>query len=175
MGVLASGTVGGIALTSDTASATVAGEYTIPDSKATLTDSTLEDILLEVTANWNFESNADVHAVELELYVGATLDTADLISRSRKDGLGRKTLSGETTLTGSILSAADFDVENFTPTNGELTTGVVSELRFYALRHGEVAAEATQTEAFNVTVGKEELKISQGLDAQGEIGFNTST
>lgn len=172
-GTLAAGTVGGIVTLSDNATATVEGEFSIPNGEAVLTDTTLQDVLLEVTADWSFDANADCHAIELELHVGATVDTMDMLARHERDDLGTDSLTGTETLSGSIINTSDYSIDNFQPTNGELSTGVVSALKFYVLRNGSVVAEAEQTETFDVTVSEQELTISASVGGTGEVSFET--
>lgn len=172
-GALAAATTGGIALTSDRASASVSGDFSIPDGRTVLADESLEDIRLSVAASWSFEANATIHGIEIELHVGATADTLDLIARHTREDLGTESLTGEQTLNGSLMSASDFSVADFEPSDGELSTSVVAELRFYALRDGEVAAEARQMDTFTVTVSDEALQVDMTLGGTGSIEFQT--
>jgi len=172
-GTLAAATTGGIALTSNNATATVDGEFTIPNGEAVLTDTTLQDVRLSVDAEWSFDANADCHGIELELHVGATPDTVDMLARHERDDLGTDSLTGTETLSGSVINASDYSIDNFQPTSGELSTGVVAALRFYVLRNDSVVAEAEQTEAFDVTVSEQELTISASVGGTGEVSFET--
>jgi len=174
-GVAATGALGGIALTTQNASATVSGDFSIPDGETVLADQSLQDIRLTVDVSWGFESNADIHATELELHVGSTADTADLIARQANDDLGTKSLTGETTLNGSLMSASDFAIEDFAPSNGELRRTVVAELRFYTLRNDEVVAEARQQATFDVVVKDEELSVEMSVNATGNVEFSTTS
>jgi len=173
-GVAATGALGGIAFGSQNVSATVDGDFTIPNGETVLADQTLTDIRLSVDVAWGFEANADIHATELELYVGSMVDTADLIARQTKDDLGTTSLTGETTLNGSLMSSSDFSVEDFTPSNGELRRTVVAELRFYTLRNDGVVAEARQQATFDVVVNNEELTVDMSVTATGDVTFSTS-
>lgn len=169
--------LGGLALTtnrSEATTASVSGSYSVPDAKVVLADQTLEKITLEVNASWEFQSNAEIHAVETELHVGATPDTMDLIARQEKDGLGEKSLTGNPVLSGGLTNASDFTIENFQPSSGELAVSVVSALRFYVLRNGEVVAEDEQLTTFTVTVSEEELEVNASVGGQGEVSFKTS-
>lgn len=170
--------IGGIAFTSQESAATtaqVSGEFTIPDGKGILADSQLQNVTLNTTAQWNFQSNADIHRVEVELLVGASDSTMDLIARHEKDSLAKQSLTGETELSGSLMSASDFDISDFEPTNGRLERSVIAALRFYALRDGEVVADAEQVTTFDVTVTDEELTVDITLGGTGEVGFQTTT
>jgi len=173
-GTAATGTLGGITLLSQNATATVDGDFSIPNGETVLADTTLQDIRLAVDVSWSFEANADIHATELELYVGETVDTADLIARQTNDDLGTTSLTGETTLNGSLMSSSDFSVEDFIPSNGELRRTVVAELRFYTLRNGEVAAEARQQATFDVVVKDEALTVDMSVNATGAVEFSTN-
>jgi len=173
-GTAATGTLGGIALTSQNATATVDGTFEIPTGKTVLADTQLQDIRLEVIASWSFESNAPIHSTELELYVGKTVDTADLIARETKDDLSKESLSGETTLNGSLMSSSDFAITDFEPSNGELRRTVVADLRLYTLRNEEVVAEGRQTTTFDVVLKDEALQVEMDLSATGEVTFTTA-
>jgi len=172
-GVAATGTIGSIALASKNASATVDGTFEIPNGETILADTTLQDVRLAVTANWSFDANAPIHGTELELYVGETADTADLIARQTKDDLGKESLTGETELNGSLMSASDFSIDDFEPTNGELRRTIVADLRFYTLRNEEVVAEGQHTTTFDVVVKDEELQVDMSVNATGEVSFQT--
>ena len=172
-GTALAATVGGIALSTDNATATVDGEFTVPDGKTVLADTALKDVVLEAAVDWSFTANAPIHGIEIELHAGATPDTVDMLARHTRDDIGTDELTGEATLTGSVVQASDFSIENFQPSSGELQTNVVAELRFYALRNGDVVAEATQTDAFAVTVVDEELQVDMALSGQGEVSFKT--
>ena len=163
----------GIATSSNNASATVDGDFSIPNGETVLADQTLEDIRLSVDATWGYESNADIHGIELELHVGATTETPDLIARHTRDDLGTDELAGSETLNGSLMSASDFSIGDFEPSNGEVRRTIVADLRFYALRNGEVVADATHTEAFDVVVNDEELQVNVRLAGDGEVIFET--
>lgn len=172
-GTLVAATVGGIATTTNNASATVTGEFTVPDGETTLTGEELTDIRLQADAEWNYSSNVEIHGVELELHAGATPDTMDMLARYEDTDLGASQLSGEDTLSGSLVNTSDFSLEHFQPTSGTVSTNVVAELRFYALRRGEVVASATKSEGFAVTVTKEELEVSVSVGGTGSVTFET--
>ena len=164
----------GIATSSNNASATVDGDFSIPDGETVLADQTLEDVRLEVDATYEYQSNAPLHQVELELHVGETTDTTDLIARRTRDDLGTDELAGSETLNGSLMSASDLSIGDFEPSNGEVRRTIVADLRFYALRNGEVVADATHTETFDVVVNDEELEVNVTLGGEGEVVFETS-
>lgn len=172
-GTLATATTVGIVVSSDNASATVEGDFTIPDGETVLADQELQDVRLEVDATYEYTSNGDIHGVELELHVGATTDTPDLIARHTRDDLGTDELAGSETLNGSLMSASDFSIGDFEPSNGEVRRTIVADLRFYALRNGEVVDDATHTETFDVVVKDEELKVDVTLGGEGEVVFET--
>lgn len=172
--LVATGTIGGIAVTTNNASATVSGEFAIPNGEATLAGEQLEDVRLSVDANYQYSANAKIHGVELELHVGASPATLDMIARYTRDDLGTDELTGTQTLVGSLINASDFDLEDFQPTTGELRRTVVAELRFYALRNGEVVAKATQSDTFEVSVTKEALQVDVSLAGTGDVTFKTS-
>ena len=171
---LATATTVGIATSSNNVEATVNGDFSIPDGEAVLADQTLEDIRLSVDATWGYESNADIHQVELELHVGETTDTTDLIARHTRDDLGTDELAGSETLNGSLMSASDFSIGDFEPSNGEVRRTIVADLRFYALRNGEVVADASHVETFDVVVKDEELEVNVTLGGEGEVVFETT-
>ena len=173
-GTLATATTFGIVVSSDNASATVDGDFSIPDGETVLADQTLEDIRLSVDATYEYTSNADIHGIELELHVGATTETPDLIARHTRDDLGADELAGSETLNGSLMSASDFSIGDFEPSNGEVRRTIVADLRFYALRNGEVVADATHTETFDVVVNDEELEVNVTLGGEGEVVFETA-
>lgn len=172
-GALAAATTSGIALTSDNTSATVSGSYTIPDSQTVLADTELQDVRLQVDADYSFTSNAPVHGVEIELHVGASPETLQMIARHERTDLGTMELTGEQALSGSILNTDVYSVDDFQPTSGELSTNVMSELRLYVIRNDEVVAEATQSEAFAVTVKNEELQVDTSVGGSGEVVFES--
>ena len=163
----------GIATSSNNASATVNGDFSIPDGEAVLADQTLEDVRLEVDAEYQYQSNAPLHQVELELHVGETADTGDLIAQHTRDDLGTDELAGSETLNGSLMSASDFSIDDFVPSNGEVRRTIVADLRLYALRNGEAVADATHTETFDVVVNDEELQVNVTLGGDGEVIFET--
>lgn len=173
---IAAGTLSSIALTSDnaTATASVTGDFTVPDGKKVLTDQTLEDVTLTAAVDWSFQANAKIHGIEIELHVGASPSTLDLIARHENHELGTTSLTGTEELSGSIVGASDYSIENFTPTDGELNTSVIAELRFYAIRDENVVAEARHTASFTVTTRNEELTVEMGVNATGEVGFKTN-
>jgi len=170
-GTALAATTGSIALTSDNASATVTGEFSIPDGETTLTDEKLQDVRIQCEADWQYEANAPIHGVELELHAGATPDTVDMLARYEDTDLGTDSLTGTETLSGSLINTSDYQIENFQPSGGELSTTVVAELRFYALRRGDVVAEATATETFTVTVSEQELEITATVGGSGSVTF----
>lgn len=173
-GSLAAATVTSIVAVSDNASATVTGEFTVPNADRTLVDTTLSDVRLAVNADYSVKANAPIDAVELELHVGATAGSLHILDRVERE-VGEVSHSGEAALSGSIIATPPYDIENFQPSSGSLTTGVIAALRLYALRDGEVVAEAEQTEAFEVTVTQEELQITTGVGGEGRVGFETAT
>jgi len=172
-GALVSATTVGIAATTNQASATVTGEFTIPDGETVLADTELQDVRLKCDAEYGYSANAPIHGLELELHVGATPDTVDLIARTERTDLGTDELTGTETISGSLASASDFAISDFQPTNGELRRTVVAELRLYVLRNEEVVTTASQTDTFEVTVKNEELKVNMTLGGTGEVVFET--
>lgn len=167
--------LGGIAVTTQEATATVdvSGSFSVADGKTVLADQQLQDVRLSVDAYWEFSANADVHATELELLVGASESTLDLIARQEKTDLAKQSLTGEAALNGSLMSASDFDIADFQPTNGELRRSVIAALRFYAVRNGEVLADAEQITTFDVVVSSEELQVDITMGGSGEVEFQT--
>jgi len=172
-GTVATGALAGIAFGTQNATATVSGDFTIPNGETVLADTSLQDIRLSVDTSWSFNSNADIHAVELELHVGSTTDTLDLIARHTQDDMAKQDLTGSQTLNGSLMSASDFSISDFEPTSGELRKPVIAELRMYVLRNDEVVAEAFQTETFDVITKDEALTVDMSLGGTGEIEFTT--
>jgi hypothetical protein len=176
-GALVAGTASSIAFLSDNSAATasVTGSYTIPDRDAVLADTTLTDVRLQTDATWAFDANAEMHTVETEVHVGPSTDNLELIARQTKEDLAKASLTGESSLEGSLMSAGEFGVEDFRPTNGELATSVVADLRLYVLRHGEVAVEAIQQTTFTVTVRDEELAVEPTLSGEGSVEVVTES
>jgi hypothetical protein len=175
MGALAAGTTGGIAAVTNNASATISGDFTVSNGSATLTGTTLQDVLLEASADWSFDANAKIHGVEIELAVGATPDTLDVIARHERTDISTDSLTGTAELTGSVIQASDYGIDNFTPSSGELTTRVIAELRLFVLRAGEVVLRSSYTDTFEVTVSKESLQVSSTLSGSGSVSFETAT
>lgn len=173
-GALAAATTSGIALTSDKSTAKINGTYTIPDKERVLADSELKDVRLKATVDWGFTSNAPIHGIEVELHVGANQSTLGMIARHENKDLGTSELTGTEELTGSLLNTDVFDAGDFTPTSGELSTSVISELRFYVIRDSDVVAEATQSDGFTVTIRNEELVIEPTLSGSGEVVIESS-
>jgi len=173
-GTLAAGTVATVALGSNNATATVDGDFTVPDAGTSLAGESLQDVRLRATANWEFSGNARMTSVETELHVGAATDTLDLIARETKDGISKESLTGTTDLSGSLAAASDFDIDDFRPTNGELTQTVIAELRVYVLREDTVEAEDTAQTSFEVTVRDGEISVSGSVGGSGEVRFDTA-
>jgi len=105
------------------------------------------------------------------LYVGSGEQTADLIARQVKENVTKESLTGTAKLNGSLMSSADFDVSDFTPTSGELSTSVTAILRFYCIRESNVVAEAEHIETFTVTTVDEELQVDTSLGGTGNVTF----
>ena len=173
-GTLATGLIGSTVLFSNNATATVSGDFEIPDGETILADEVLQDVRLSVDSEWSYSSNADLHGIELELHVGSMPDTVDMIARHTRDDLGTDELTGEETLNGSVMSASDFSISDFETSNGELRRTVVAQLRFYAIRNDDVVAEAIQTETFDVVIRNEELTVDMTLGGTGTVSFETS-
>lgn len=172
-GALAAATGAGIATQTQTASADVSGQYRIPDATQTLAGESLQDVRLAVDATYSFSANAKITGVELELHVGGGMDTLDLIARTTRDDLGTNSLTGEQTLAGSLMSASDFDIQDFRPGSGRVEQTVTSALRLYVKREGEVVADAKHTTTFTVTVADGELQVEATLGGTGEVQFQT--
>jgi hypothetical protein len=153
----------------------VSGEFAIPNGETVLADQQLQDVRLAVDpVRWSYTANASIHGIEIELLVGETADTLDLIARHTRDDMATDELAGETTMNGSLMSASDFDIADFQPSNGELRRTVMASLRFYAIRNEEVVAEAEQTTTFDVIVKDEALQVDMTLGGDGEVVFETS-
>jgi hypothetical protein len=153
----------------------VSGEFAIPNGETVLADQQLQDVRLAVDpVRWSYTANASIHGIEIELLVGETADTLDLLARHTLDDMATDELAGETTMNGSLMSASDFDIADFQPSNGELRRTVMASLRFYAIRNEEVVAEAEQTTTFDVIVKDEALQVDMTLGGDGEVVFETS-
>ena len=173
-GAVGAGTISGISLFSNNATATVSGDFEIPDGETILADEDIQDVRLSVDSEWSYSSNADLHGIELELHVGSMPDTVDMIARHTREDLGTDELTGEERLNGSLMSASDFSINDFETSNGELRRTIVAQLRFYAIRNDEVVAEAIQTESFDVVIRNEELTVDMTLGGTGPVSFETS-
>jgi hypothetical protein len=176
-GALVAGTAGSIAFITDKSAATasVSGDYTIPNREAVLADTTLTDVRLVTDASWSYQANAEMHSVELEVHVGPSTDDLDLIARQIEEDFAKESLTGDSSAEGSLMSAGGFSIEDFRPTNGELSTSVVADLRMYVLRHGEVAVEAIQQTTFDVTIRDEELTVEPTLSGEGSVEVVTES
>jgi len=172
-GTLAAGTIGAVALTGQEASAAVTGEFAVPDAETVVTDEQIQDVRLTADTEWSFEANAPMTGVEIELHVGAAADTLDLIARTEQRDLSTDALEGTDTLAGSLMSAADFDIEDFRTDSGEVTTTVVAAIKLFVLRDGSVEAEARHQTAFDVTVSSQEVSVTTTFGGEGEVSFQT--
>jgi len=88
--------------------------------------------------------------------------------------MAKKSLSGSDTLTGSLLGTSIYDAASFTPSNGEVSVGVVFVVEFDVRRDGEVIESASASESATVTVREEELAYTAEMSASGSIEVVTS-
>lgn len=173
-GTLAAGTVATVALGSNNASATVTGEFSIPDAETVLAGEALNDVRLSCEASWEYDANTTMTGVEVELHVGDATDTLDLIGRQTRENIAQESLTGTSELSGSLMSASAFDIADFRPSSGSVTRTVVAELRLYVLRDGSVEAEAKEQTSVDVTVQDGEITVTAGVGGTGEVSFDTA-
>ncbi len=173
-GVTVATATGALAVASDNASATVAvDELSVPNADYILTDETITAIDLAVDSTWSWDGNADATGYNLTLSVGSTLENAETIASEEQRDLGTKSLSGDTELTGNILNTSVYSAENFTPSNGEMTTSVIVIVALEVLRDGEVVERAEATDTAELTIRREELSYTVELSATGEWSFTS--
>jgi hypothetical protein len=172
-GTVAAGTVGGIAVASNNAAAQVDGTLTVADASVTLVDQTLQDILVDMVAEWSYDSNVRVDSVETEVHTGQRASSTDMIARETTaiDTGDHKSHNGTTELTGSLAEAQDFSVSEMVPETGKVEHSALAELRVFIIHDDEAVAEAVVSDTFTVTISQEEIQVSTNVSGSGTVTF----
>jgi hypothetical protein len=164
-----------VVLSSNNATAAVEGELTVDDASVTLVDQSLQDILIDMTAEWSYQSNVRVDSVECEVHVGARASSLDMIARQTTavDAPDQSSGSGTTNLTGSMAEASDFAVSDMVPATGSVTHTALAELRVFIVSAGETQAEAIIRDTFTVTISQEDVSVTVSASGTGSVSFVT--
>jgi len=172
--LLGTGTIA-VALSSQETTASVASEsLSIPNKEQVVTDQTVNDILISVTAGWSFESNTTITGLKIRLKVGSTTDSAELIGRTSVDNLGSQSTSRNTELIGSILSSGDFEKSQFNPDNGSISTDITVVLEMDVLNNGTIEKTVSNTDTATVTISAEEVSITANVGGEGGFTVEAS-
>jgi len=175
LATLCSGSIA-IGLLTDNATATAnieSGGFSIPSTSKTVVDGTVQDVVVDASLNYEWESNVDVTRYEITLAAGFSADTAEIIARVDNPDIAKQSLSGTESLTASLLSAADFDTDLFAPEGGEkeVKATIVCELLVY--RDGEILATDTIQDDLTITVTEESVSLSGQFDGSGNVTVQT--
>lgn len=159
-----------LAVSTQEASATIAGDFEIKDGSIILADQSLSDIQLGVDATYSYSSNAPLNGHRIQLQVGSSASNLTTIADVENDHDPKKSHKDQTSLSGSVLDGP-FDMSDFEPTNGELSSNVTAKLILQVIREGETVLEDSHTEQFSITVNKEELTVEGTMSGTGEVTF----
>jgi hypothetical protein len=172
-GAVVTGTTGTVVLSSDNVTAAVQGELTVSDASVTLVDQSLQDILIDMTAEWSYESNVRVDSVECEVHVGTRASSLDMIARQTTavDAPNQASGSGSTDLTGSMADVSDFAVSDMVPESGSVEHTALAELRVFIVHDDETQAEAIVRDTFTVTISQEEVSVTASVSGTGSVTF----
>jgi hypothetical protein len=172
-GAVVTGTVGSIAVTSDNAGAQVSGGLSVSDASVTLVDQTLQDIVVDMTAQWSYDSNVRVDAVETEVHAGQRASSLDMIARKTTeiDGGKQKSNNGSTDLSGSLVQAAGFSLSDMVPDTGTLEHTALAELRVFIIHDTEAVAETIIRDTFTVTISQESVEVTMSASGSGTVTF----
>jgi hypothetical protein len=172
-GAVVAGTVGSIAVSSNNATAQVSGGLSVADASVTLVDQTLQDIIVDMTAEWSYDSNVRVDAVETEVHAGQRASSLDMIARKSMtvDGENQMSDTGTTELSGSLVDAADFSVSDMTPETGTVEHSALAELRVFIVHDDEAVAETIIRDTFTVTISQESVKVTTSASGSGTVTF----
>jgi hypothetical protein len=171
-GTLCAGAIGTVALSSNNTTAQVDGGLSVSDGSATLVDEQLQDVTLDVTATWSYEANVDISSVECELHTGQKASSLALIDRQVTDTSAQSD-DGQTDLSGSILQAPDFQLEDMRPGTGEKSITALAEVRVFAISDGQTQAKTTIQDTFTMTLSQEEVTVTLSSGGNGGVSFVT--
>jgi len=170
---ITAGSIGFLALSPDKALATIDDtSFSVPDAHHVQIDDDIENVELQTTVDYSVESNVDIHEVEIQLLVGNGNGDLDIIARNTNDDMTLSNFSDSVDLRGSLLQSSAFNLSNFDPGSGSITTDITAEIRLIAYRDGEEMATDTMTESFGVTVEDGVIEIDTTMQATGEVVFS---
>jgi hypothetical protein len=172
-GVVATGTVGGIGVGTDNAAAQVDSTLTVADASVTLVDETLQDIIIDMIADWSFTSNVDIDTVETEVHAGGRASSLDMIARETTTIDGGDQTNGTTELSGSLVDARDFAISDMTPDTGSIEHTALAELRVFVIHDSEAVAESVVGDTFTVSISQEEVTVTTTVSGSGSVSFQT--
>jgi len=170
---ITAGSIGFLALSPDKASATIEDtSFSVPDAHHMQVDEDIENVELATTVDYLIESNVDIHEVEIQLMAGNGNGDMDIIARHIDDELSLSNFADTVDVTGSLLSSSAFNLSNFDPGSGSITTDVTAEIRLIAYRDDDEMATDSVTETFAVTVEDGVIEIETQVQATGEVVFS---
>lgn len=175
-GAVVTGTVGGIAVGTNNAAAQVDSTLTVADASVTLVDQTLQDILVDMVAEWSYNSNVRVDSVETEVHTGGRASSLSMIARETTaiDAGNQKSHNGTTELTGSLAEAQDFAISDMVPDTGSIEHTALAELRVFIVHDSEAVAEAVVSDTFTITISQEEVTVSTNVSGSGSVTFEVA-
>ena len=139
--------------------------FDVSDVQHVSPDGMVEDVLVEVTAAYAFETTTDITDVRLELRAGRSEDSTTEIAAVERPESGTDG-TGETVLDGPLTYSQDFELADFRPlTSGELVVqDVTFELRVTLLSNSDEidTAAVFTTNSIEVTNQDDVLELSVG-------------
>ena len=142
----------------------------ISDEQTTIIEGEeINDIRISADLEWLFESNVDIHTLQLSLAVGFKEDDAEIISLFERTDMAQQSLTGTTTLEGSVLGSGAFDKSNFQPNGGTITTDVFVIAELLLLRNGDILETAAVSDRAAVEITEESIQITSEVAGTGEI------
>jgi len=164
---------GALALSRDKISANADLQMTgldISDEQTTIIEGEeIKDIRISASLEWLFESNVDIHTLQLSLAVGFKEDDAEIISLFERTDMAQQSLTGTKTLEGSVLGSSAFDKSNFQPNGGTITTDVFVIAELLLLRNGDILETAAVSDRAAVEITEESIQITSEVAGTGGI------
>ena len=147
---------------------------TVPDAERVLAGQDMSDVRIVVDSQYAWDANVAISGWELRLRVGSAASTADIVARAEPEqDIGTDSLTGEETLSGSLLSASDFTADQFSPARGRRSIDVTVIVEFDVFRDGEVIKQAQAQTTAEITVRREEIEVTSTVAGEGTIEFET--
>lgn len=153
------------------------GSLTVPDRSALIQDGTVESVIVNLTANYEFSTNQPPTLVRLRLRAGSSDDSTSTVGTKEISDSLTQEMDDTVEFQADLLESFSLEQSNFEPSSKgqSKTTNVYLRLILEVEHEGSVIQAADVDTNATVETTWEQLQVSGQVGGDGSIEINPTT